>query len=387
MILQQFDREEFIQTYWQKKPLLIKHQGSDFSDPISAEELAGLACEDEVESRLITASGNGSLQLKHGPFTESLFGSLGNRNWTLLVQAVDQYIAAVDALKTNFDFIPRWRIDDIMVSFACEGGGVGPHYDQYDVFLIQGSGSRKWELGPRCNNQTPLRSDTELRVLGGFQAECEFILTPGDILYLPPRIAHHGISIGDSLCYSVGFRAPSIAELIQGYTDVLADTLNEDQRYTDSLTAIQPQPDELTENAVDVGFSRLMEIINNKTAFTDWFGSYISTPRYPERVVELDSLLAVDHLIKLVNDTGQVIELNKNSSSRFSYFTANNKLKLFVDGQCFIIKISQLNLIRRLCESTWAENIPASEYVEDRDTASILASLINQGSLLISTTE
>ena len=127
-----------------------------------------------------------------------------------------------------------------------------------------------------------------------------------------------------------------------------------------------------------------MEIINNKTAFTDWFGSYISTPRYPERVVELDSLVDVEHLIKLVNNTDQVIELYKNSSSRFSYFAANNKLKLFVDGQCFIVKVSQLNLIRRLCESTWAEKLPAIEYVEDRDTANILASLINQGSLLIS---
>jgi 50S ribosomal protein L16 3-hydroxylase len=310
MILQPFDREEFIRNYWQKKPLLIKHQGPEFKDPISAEELAGLACEYDVESRLVTASRTGPLELKHGPFTESSFTKLGERNWTLLVQAVDQYVAAVDALKSSFDFIPRWRIDDIMVSFASDGGGVGPHYDQYDVFLLQGSGSRKWELGPLCDSQTPLRRDTELRVLAGFKAECEFTLEPGDILYLPPRIAHHGTSLGNSLCYSVGFRAPSVAELIQGYTDVLADTTNEDQRYTDSLTTIQHYPDELTENAIDVGFSGLMEIIDNKQAFINWFGCYVSMPRYPERIVEPDPLVDELLLTNLVNNSSQVIELN-----------------------------------------------------------------------------
>ena len=383
MILQQFDREEFVRTYWQKKPLLIKYPGSGFKDPISAEDLAGLACEEEVESRLVTIAEDASLKLQHGPFTESAFTSLPNKNWTLLVQAVDQYVADVDELIAKFDFIPRWRIDDIMVSFACEGGSVGPHYDQYDVFLIQGSGSRKWKLGPECHSQTPMRTDTELRLLAEFEADTEYTLTAGDILYLPPRIAHHGISIGDSLCYSVGFRAPSFAELIQGFADALGDEMSEDQRLADSPPVSQLYPEELTENALGAGFSRLLQIIDNKQAFTDWFGAYITTPRYPERIEESASLVDPVMLRSFINNTEQPIELNKNPASRYTYFIDKQQTVLFVDGEKFVAKPSQLTFVRRLCQLPWAVALPATVLMQDQDTAKILTLLIIQGSLIL----
>lgn len=170
MILTQFDHSTFLRDFWQKKPLLIKNPGVKFNDPLSADDLAGLACEEFVETRLVTTSDHYNYQLRHGPFDAKLFSTLPKSNWTLLVQAVDQFVAEVEELKSAFDFIPRWCIDDIMVSYACDGGGVGPHFDQYDVFLLQGTGSRKWQTGHHCTHDTPLRTDSDLRILQEFDS-------------------------------------------------------------------------------------------------------------------------------------------------------------------------------------------------------------------------
>ena len=231
MILEEFDRDEFLRRHWQRKPLLIRHSGDPFTDPIDADELAGLACEETIESRIVTRRANDSWQVSHGPFDADTFSGLGEKDWTLLVQAVDQVDPDVARLKSHFEFLPGWRIDDVMVSYACAGGGVGPHFDYYDVFLIQGLGRRHWRIGERCDSNTPLRENTELRLIKEFTSVREVVLEPGDILYLPPRYAHQGTSLDDSLCYSVGFRAPSFAELLQGYVDQICDSLSEDQRF------------------------------------------------------------------------------------------------------------------------------------------------------------
>ncbi|MBT8145994.1 MAG: cupin domain-containing protein, partial [Gammaproteobacteria bacterium] len=233
MILEGFDHDEFLATYWQRQPLLIKHTGEPFADPIEPDDLAGLACEETVESRIVAKCSDRRWQISHGPFDVADFAGLGEKDWTLLVQAVDQLDPDVALLKGHFDFLPGWRIDDVMVSYASTDGGVGPHYDQYDVFLIQGMGKRRWKIGGRCDSTSPLQEGTELRLLQEFTTVQEVVLEPGDILYLPPRYAHHGISLGESLCYSIGFRAPSFADLLQGFSDELADSLNEDRRFED----------------------------------------------------------------------------------------------------------------------------------------------------------
>ncbi|MGJ8537754.1 MAG: cupin domain-containing protein, partial [Parasphingopyxis sp.] len=209
MHISNFNSEAFLRDYWQKQPLLIKNPWDSWENPLEPDELAGLACEAEVESRLIEQT-DASWAVEHGPLPEARFAALGPSRWTLLVQAVDHYVPEVAALIEPFRFVPNWRIDDVMVSCAADQGGVGPHFDQYDVFLIQGSGRRRWRIGGRCDETSPLLPHDDLRLLAEFEASDEWILEPGDILYVPPGIAHDGVAIGDNcMTYSVGVRAPS----------------------------------------------------------------------------------------------------------------------------------------------------------------------------------
>jgi 50S ribosomal protein L16 3-hydroxylase len=383
MILSQFDHQTFLTKYWQKKPLLIKNPGVEFDDPLSADELAGLACEESIESRLVTMTQQQSYQLRHGPFDEALFSTLPDSNWTLLVQAVDQFVAEVEALKSAFNFIPRWRIDDIMVSFACDGGGVGPHFDQYDVFLLQGSGSRNWRTGPQCTQDTPLKSDSDLRILQEFEANEHYILEPGDILYLPPGISHHGTSIGDSLCYSIGFRAPSWLEMLHGFTDALADTNHEDQRLHGPDSQARQASGEITREDLQHGIERLAELASNEDAYSRWFGTYATTARYPELTTPQDPQQTKNQIAQLLKRKTQDIDIYKNSSSRFAYQQLPGGIRLFVNGQHFDCENSQRDLVILLTESSWTQPLNVTAFLDAPENQSLLTRLLQQGSLTI----
>jgi len=207
--------QEFLADYWQKKPLLIKQALPGFISPISPEELAGLSLEEEFESRLIT----GSIQtqqwsLSSGPFSNSTFETLTEKDWTLLVQGVDRYIDEIYDLVKQFDFIPRWRFDDVMISYAATGGSVGPHFDYYDVFLLQGSGNRRWELSTQFCNLDNYLKGVPLRIMDKFTPEQSFEVEPGDILYIPPKVAHHGVSTSDDCTtLSFGYRSYNTQEM------------------------------------------------------------------------------------------------------------------------------------------------------------------------------
>ncbi|SMN02441.1 FIG002776: hypothetical protein [uncultured Candidatus Thioglobus sp.] len=210
-------QQQFLSDYWQKKPLLIKHALPDFISPISPDELAGLALEPEFESRLITGSiESNDWSLKNAPLNEQDFSELPAQNWTLLVQGVDRYIDEVHQLIKQFDFIPRWRFDDVMISYAATGGSVGPHFDYYDVFLLQGTGTRRWHLSTQhCKIDNYLK-DVPLRIMKKFHSEQVFDVEPGDVLYVPPKVAHHGVSLDDECTtLSFGYRALSATELCE----------------------------------------------------------------------------------------------------------------------------------------------------------------------------
>ena len=207
--------KEFLSNYWQKKPLLIKQALPGFISPVAPDELAGLSLEEEFESRLITGSINDQQwSLTNGPFDGDTFNNLPDKNWTLLVQGVDRFIPEVEELITHFDFIPRWRFDDVMISYAATGGSVGPHFDFYDVFLLQGSGKRRWHLSTQHCNTNNYLENVPLRIMNQFTSEQVFDVEPGDILYIPPKVAHHGVSLDDDCTtLSFGYRSYSAKEM------------------------------------------------------------------------------------------------------------------------------------------------------------------------------
>lgn len=277
---------EFLRDYWQKHPLLVRRAFPDLADaaaapPIEPEDLAGLACEEAALSRLVVHDpAADAWSVRHGPFDEALFPTLGERDWTLLVQDVDKWDADVAGLLEAFAFLPRWRIDDVMVSFAATGGSVGAHVDQYDVFLVQGEGRRHWRIDASVEPPLAFRDDVELKLLQHFSPTHEWELAAGDVLYLPPGVPHHGVALEPCLTYSVGMRAPSAAELMGDYIDTLAAGADESIRYRDPDLAPVADPTEIDADAMQ----RVVEALNHlrmkdADALGDWFGRFITDYR------------------------------------------------------------------------------------------------------------
>ncbi|HWT16433.1 MAG TPA: cupin domain-containing protein [Patescibacteria group bacterium] len=227
--------ERFLSVYWQKRPLLIRGMlGADFASPITPNDLAGLACEPYALARLVTHDPKRDRwTLECGPFEEARFSKVPKSHWTLLVQDVDKWDRDVTGLLDHVAFLPRWRVDDIMISYAVEGGGVGAHVDQYDVFLIQGLGQRRWRIDVEPNPPKEFRPEVELKQLMRFSPSHEWVLSPGDVLYLPPGVPHDGVALVECMTLSIGMRAPSEAELLVELSDQIAETLDDADRYTD----------------------------------------------------------------------------------------------------------------------------------------------------------
>lgn len=274
----------FLSDYWQQQPVVLHTPYEQSDNPLSANELAGLALEEDVEARLITQQ-NADWQLRHSPFTEADFLSTPERDWTLLVQAVDLWVPAVADLKQRFDFLPAWRLDDIMVSYAAPGGSVGPHFDHYDVFLLQLEGQRRWQLGAPCPADEPLREESDLRLLAHFDPIEEHLLGPGDMLYLPPRIPHWGIATEACMTYSIGFRAPTLVEMLD---DLIIDLISaeHDPHYQDP-----PLREDMSGVDIDPAFVAqarmlLRDILDDEQRLGEWFARYMTAPKYPNLVTE-----------------------------------------------------------------------------------------------------
>jgi 50S ribosomal protein L16 3-hydroxylase len=377
MELRNFDVRGFLRESWQKKPLLIRNPWTSWSNPLEPNELAGLACESEVESRLITQEAH-DWELEHGPLAESRFGRLGRKPWTLLVQAVDHHIAAVAALIEPFRFIPDWRIDDVMVSYAVEGGGVGPHFDQYDVFLVQGLGKRCWQLGGLCDQATELLPHDDLRLLASFEPTDEWILEPGDILYVPPRIAHNGIAASDDcMTYSIGFRAPSRGELIAGWSESLVAGLEDDDRYSDPDLPVQENPGEISPWAVDRLHGMMTERMLDRGAFARWFGQYSTAPKNSEMDWRPEVPVDAEQARLLL---AKNVALLRNPASRFSFIRERGaSVSLFVDGACVACAGQAAAFAELVCAQ---ERVTASpEMIASESAMDVIVRLLNQGNI------
>ena len=349
MDFQNFDIDQFLRVYWQKKPLLIRNAFRDWHNPLEPDELAGLACEEEIESRLICRTDAG-WEMEQGPLAEERLAGLNESHWTLLVQAVDHHVPAVADLIAPFRFIPNWRIDDVMVSLAADQGGVGPHFDQYDVFLIQGLGRRHWQIGAHCDADTLLVPHEDLKLLAAFAATEEWVLEPGDILYVPPGISHNGVAVGsDCMTYSVGFRAPSRGDLLGHYVDDVLDGIKDDELYRDPDLTAQANAGEILPEALARMQQMMLEYLSDPAHFARWFGTFNSTPKYPDMDWRPEVPVAPQDVRAAINAQ---MPLSRNPASRLAFVPGaknTDALMLFADGVCFDCIDETAALAKDLC--------------------------------------
>ena len=277
-LLGEISTKTFLETYWQQQPLLVRDALPNWPSPLSGDELAGLAMEPDVASRMVRGSEDQDpWSVAFGPFEAADFATLPTSNWSLLVQSTDLWVPEIAALKNQFNFLPSWRLDDVMVSFAPPGGSVGPHFDQYDVFLIQVEGRRHWKIGQRCDENAPLLPGVDLSILADFQTETEHTLSPGDMLYIPPGVAHHGVALDNCLTYSVGFRAPTLGEMI---SDLATDLVTEPDQlvYRDPAPSLWQQ-DQITDAHIDQIQTMVQALANDRRRLADWFARYVTRPK------------------------------------------------------------------------------------------------------------
>lgn len=334
---QEVSLKTFLTDYWQKKPLIIREALPDFTNPLSPDELAGLALEEEVESRLVWETPNvkPGWHLQRGPFTAETFVSLPKTHWTLLVQGVNRLVPEVDALLQHFNFIPQWRIDDIMISFAALHGSVGPHYDNYDVFLYQAKGQRRWLLTTQdCHNANYIQ-DLELRIMKNFVIEEEIILEEGDLLYLPPHVGHYGISVSEEcMTYSFGYRSYQGQELWDSLGDFLSEKDLFQNLYRDPDWSSLKNPAEITAPAWRNAQDLLLQLIHNEKIMKSWFGCF-ATRLDQQAEQQLPIALEQQELPSLadfIDEIQQGINLIHDASCRFAYQLNEGEYQLFING-------------------------------------------------------
>ena len=273
----------FMKRHWQKKPLVIRQAIPGFTAPLERAELFDLAAQDDVQSRLVIQTPEvvaTPWRLKQGPFARKALPALKKPGWTLLVQSVDLYDARVRALRDQFRFVPDARLDDVMVSYASDAGGVGPHFDSYDVFLLQAHGQRRWRIGRQKN--LDLQPSMPLKILANFEPEQEFVLDAGDMLYLPPRYAHDGVALGECMTYSIGFRAPGAGELAQELLQRLADQARDevgDALYRDPGQSAQTHAARIPADLAQFAQMAVDKALHDPLAVQSALGEYLTEPK------------------------------------------------------------------------------------------------------------
>lgn len=344
--------DRFLRDYWHKRPLLIRNAFPGFETPVQPEDLAGLACEEGVLARMISLDrATGAWDVRTGPFQEEDFPGLPDHDWTLLVQDVDKWDADVRALLEQFRFLPRWRVDDIMISFAATGGSVGAHVDHYDVFLLQAQGERRWAIDARVAMGQPapdlgFQEDVAIKLLRTFEPTHEWVLSPGDMLYLPPLVPHHGVAENPCLTFSVGMRAPSSAELIGDYLDTLIAEADEAVRYHDEDLAAPQDPNEIDARAMERVVEALNALrMNDPDLVGDWFGRFITTYRASGDVMPSPD---TPSRIEMEWDLQQGARLLRHPFSRFAWRRRKKAATLFCNGLDYTLPVKDAQVLAAL---------------------------------------
>lgn len=328
---------EFLSKYWQKKPLLVRGAFPAFSGPFDAAQLLALAESDEMESRMVWRADD-QWKLEHGPFSPNSWRRKGP--WTTLVSGTNLVSEEADALLRKFDFIPYARLDDLMVSFATDGGGVGPHFDNYDVFLIQGQGRRRWRIS--AQRDLTVIEGAPLRLLKNFKPSKEWVVEPGDLLYLPPHYAHDGVAMGDCMTYSVGFRTATTQELADGFLNYLQDNLCLRGRYADPDLKPPRNPAEISDEMVEQVTTMLNGIKWDKKTVANFLGAYLSEPKPHIFFDPPDKPLAPEKFARQLMTQGFRLDLKTQLLFRGHRF--------YLNGEPFDAKADQRTALRAIAK-------------------------------------
>jgi len=395
-ILGDVSLQTFLQEYWQQKPLLIRNAIPNYISPISADEMAGLACEEDVESRIIIErSGDSPWQCQHGPFEVTDFSKMPESHWTLLIQSCNLHVSEFSQLLEKFRFIPNWRVDDIMVSYAAPGGSVGPHVDNYDVFLLQAQGTRHWNISRQKYDQADFVPELDIKILKSFNAEESWELTAGDMLYLPPGVAHYGIAADqntegdDCITISVGFRAPNLTELSTALLDEILSQQSTSSAfhsisdfYQDPRIGLQDNPGEISIHALNKITNMVQQEITSKLQDSDWFGKYVTSTDENISREELLTDVSMHELLQPLLDGQQLV---RTETSKLVFFiTANDntsKIHFFCNGQVEYHPPELLTVITLVCNHRYPPITDLIKVIDSGEAKTFLATLIGQGHL------
>jgi 50S ribosomal protein L16 3-hydroxylase len=351
----------FLEHYWQRKPVCLRQVLTDFTSPVTSARLRELAQDANVESRLVSAS-SGRWRLRHGPFAQGSLPGAKRAHWTLLVQGVDLHDAAVAALARRFRFLPDARFDDVMISLAGDGGGVGPHVDQYDVFLLQAHGRRRWRIATRYD--PALVEGAPLRVLSRFRGEQEWVLDPGDLLYLPPGVAHEGVALGECMTISIGFRLPSTRELFDAWSERHARSASATRRIADGIRAPAQAPARVPAAMIDSALRELRRARPSRLDARRTILEHLSEPRAGTVFEPPRRALDLARFARRAGVEGIALDLRSRMLYEGNDFAFNGEL---IDAHSFSARLlrdlaNQRHLSgKALCsaDADWASGFPA----------------------------
>lgn len=372
---------QFIREYWQKKPGIFKNAFPDFMDILDEHELAGLAMEEDMDSRII-AENHGQWQHNAGPFED--FEPACKGNWTLLVQGLENVMPEAQALLDEFSFIPSWRIDDLMVSFSVPGAGVGPHQDQYDVFIIQGKGSRRWQIGLPGDYQETTPHPC-IRQINDFEPVIDEVLQPGDMLYIPPAHPHNGVALQECINYSVGFRAPTQTELLSHFCDYLIDNDAGNIRYQDPDLIHRSDRSEIKRVEVEKFRQQMLNAVESKE-FEEWLGKrlsetdkFIGTPYEESREAVSNGPYSHDEIMQLLNN-GETFY--KSPGLRYLHYERvkdSEQLQVFINGDTYQFSIEDEKEVILLLNSASWKNESKKTYKNCSHFVHNLSTLLSEG--------
>ncbi|ENW96248.1 cupin domain-containing protein [Acinetobacter sp. NIPH 298] len=369
--------EQFLTEYWQKKPLLVRNAMPEIVGLLEPDDVKELALEEDVTARLIRQKNKNPNEwhVKSSPLTKGDFQKLPNL-WTLLVQAVDHYSFDIAELWKKFPFIPQWRRDDIMVSYAPQGGSVGKHFDFYDVFLVQGHGHRRWQLGQMCNESTAFVPDQPLKLLAEMDIHFDEVLAPGDLLYVPPGLSHYGVAEDDCLTFSFGFRMPNLSEMIDQVSDKFAENEILKKPLLDIKRQQAAQVGEINDTEFSYLKTQLLDYLTQAPEFDAAIMSYMSESNYPNNIPEPEEIEAND----LTEIIGTGFQLILEPASRLLYRQQGDSLDFWANGENVCVSKTFENYLKQVADG---ESLIFDEQFNQTEILEDVAQLLNNAIVML----